>query len=78
MKDYEIQSALTQLEGDLVDLNRRDRDEIDRIQRRMKGRSRIIKHLRRMQRNRGMVRMPIGDDASPYYLHKRWLKDAGL
>lgn len=63
-------SALVQLERDLVLLNSRDLDDIESIRRRIKGRSRLLKRLRRFWRNRGLVNVS-WDSANPSYMRRK-------
>ena len=75
MTSWKTESALFQAERDLVLNNRADRDMIMAIERRVEGRSRLLKMLRRYFRRRGMV--DIGGDASnPEWRLKSDLEEA--
>ena len=69
---WQTDSAFHQAELDMLVENSADRDLIWQIEHRMKGRSRLIKMLRRRFRRQGLVNVS-GDSLAP-----RWLPKDGI
>jgi hypothetical protein len=67
MTSWQTSAALHQAEIDMLKANSADRDLIGEIERRMQGRSRLIKMLRRRFRRQGLVNVS-GDSLHPYWL----------
>lgn len=73
MTAWETDSALEQAEIDMLALNEADRNQIWSLERRMKGRSRLIKMLRRRFRKQGLVNVS-GDSLRPEWHRKDSLR----
>lgn len=69
---WRTDSALHQAELDMLAANSADRDLIWQIEHRMKGRSRLVKMLRRRFRRRGLV------NVSSDSLDPRWVPKDGI
>jgi len=64
---WETEHALFQAEVDMLRANSADRDLLGEIERRMTGRSHLIKMMRRRFRQRGLV------NVSSDSLHPEWI-----
>jgi hypothetical protein len=69
MSTWQTEQALFQAEKDMLRENINDSYLLGDIERRMKGRSKLIKMLRRRFRNQGLVNTS-SDSLNPYWLHK--------
>lgn len=67
--DWHDDHALIELEVDLFRLNERDRDEIDRLERRREYRTRLIKRLRRRFARKGLVNVST-DSGNPMWIRR--------
>jgi len=64
-----LDNALVPAERDLVRANEADRDLADQIRERIRGRTLLLKVLRRRQRRRGLVNVSY-DTLNPYWVRK--------
>jgi hypothetical protein len=69
MSSWQTDAALIQAELDMLAANAADGDLLWQIEHRMKGRSRLIKMLRRRFRRQGLVRTS-GDSLNPRWVHR--------
>jgi hypothetical protein len=69
---WRTNAALHQAELDMLAANNADRDLLWQIEHRIKGRSRLIKMLRRRFRRQGLVNVS-GDSVAP-----RWVSKDGI
>lgn len=69
MAHWKTESALFQAEADLLAANEHDRRLIDGAKRRIEGRTRLIKVMRRRWRKQGLVNVS-GDSMSPHWVRR--------
>lgn len=72
MAHYKTETALTQAYADLRALNDADRDKIAEIERRIEGRTRLIRIARRRFRRQGLINLE-GLYGRPYWVRKDML-----
>ena len=73
MARWETDAALRQALVDMLAENQRDRDAIAAAERRLKGRTHLIKMLRRRFRRQGLVNAT-GDHFNPYWVPREDLR----
>ena len=69
MAHWKTETALLQAERDMLRANQEDREAILAAERRIEGRTRLIKALRRRFRRQGLVNVS-GDSLSPYWTRR--------
>lgn len=70
MTTWKTDAALMQAETDMLHENDADRNLIWTIERRIAGRTRLIKMLRRRFRHQGLVNTSGGDSLNPRWMRK--------